>query len=92
MKAYQAFLRRRLLEDMYDRMSEDDKRLFVQMTLQDKSSEEIRQALKKQSAVLQAIKRDQQTFASDFISNLTANATWDGLMWLGGKLLRSIKL
>ena len=28
-------MRRKLLEDMYDRMSEEEKRTFVQLTLQD---------------------------------------------------------
>ena len=76
---------------MYDRLSDEEKKLFVQMTMQDKSSEEILSALQKQSAQLSNIQRDQQTFTEDFLSNLSANAVWSGLTWIGGKLLRNIR-
>ena len=83
-------MRRRLLEDLYDKMSEEEKRLFVEMSLQDKSHSEIMQALQQQSTELQAIKKSQQTFFADFGSNLLANATWDSVLWLGTKLLKRL--
>lgn len=82
---YRALMRRKLLEEMYDKLSPEDKRLFVQLTMQDKSSEEI-------LARLNDIKRSQQTFLEDFASNLSANATWDAIVWLGSRLLRRIKI
>ena len=43
--AADALMRKKLLEEMYDRMTDDEKKLFVQMTLQQKSSAEILSAL-----------------------------------------------
>lgn len=88
MTDYRAFLRRKLLEDMYDKMSDEEKRTFVLMTMQDSSADEIREALRNQSRQLTGIKKGQQTFTEDFVSNLLANATWDSVTWLLSKLLR----
>ena len=87
MTDYRAFLRRRMLEDMYDRMSEDEKKLFVQMTMQDKSHSEIMSALQD---LRQKADKNHHSFVSDFGANIAGNAVWDGLVWLGGKLLRRL--
>ena len=44
--AVDALMRRRLLEDMYDRMTDDERKLFVMMTMQNRSSDEILQAIR----------------------------------------------
>ena len=85
--AADALMRRKLLEDIYDRMTDDEKRLFVQMTMQQKSSDEILKALQ-QSAQIEDLRRRQQTFGEDFASNILGNATWDGAVWLLGKLFK----
>lgn len=87
--AADALMRQRLLEDIYDRMTDEEKKLFVQMTMQQRSTDEIIRALQQQSAQLQDLRSRQQTFGQDFASNILGNATWDGAMWLLGKLLRS---
>ena len=84
----EALLRRRILEDIYDRMTDEEKKLFVQMTMQQKSTDEIMSALRQQQAQLQDIKQHQQTFAEDFASNIAGNAVWDGLLWITRKLFR----
>lgn len=81
-------MRRRLLEDIYDRMTDEEKRLFVQLTLQQRSTEEIKKVLGQQSLQLEDIRRRQQTFSQDFLSNILGNATWDGALWLIGRLSR----
>lgn len=86
--AAEALMRRRLLEDIYDRMTDDEKRLFVQLTLQQRSTEEIKKVLGQQSLQLEDIRRHQQTFSQDFLSNILGNATWDGAMWLIGRLAK----
>ena len=86
--AADALMRRKLLEDMYDRMTDEEKRLFVQMTMQQRSADEILAALQQQSAQLQDLRSRQQTFGQDFLSNILGNATWDGAVWLFGKLLK----
>lgn len=86
--AADALMRKKLLEEMYDRMTDDEKRLFIQMTMQQKSSNDILQALQQQSAQLQDLRHRQQTFGQDFLSNILGNATWDGAVWLLGKLFK----
>jgi hypothetical protein len=82
----EALLRRRILEDIYDRMTDEEKKLFVRMTMQQRSTDEIMSALRQQQAQLQDIKQHQQTFAEDFASNIAGNAVWDGLLWITRKL------
>ena len=78
-----------MLEDMYDRLSDEDKRLFVRMAMDDRSGEEILQALQRQDQKIEEIKR-KQSWLSDFSSNIAGNAVWDGILWIGGKLLRRL--
>lgn len=80
--AADALMRRKLLEDIYDRMTDDEKKLFVQMTLQQQSADDILKALQQQSVQLQDVRQHQQTFSQDFLSNILGNATWDGAAWL----------
>ena len=86
--AAEALMRRKLLESIYDRMTDDEKRLFIQMTMENRSHTEIMQALQPQSAQIQDLRKHQQTFAEDFASNIAGNAAWDGLLWLTRKLFR----
>jgi hypothetical protein len=86
--AADALMRKKLLEDIYDRMTDDEKKLFVQMTMQQRSTDDILRTLQQQSAQLSQLQRNQQTFAQDFASNILGNATWDGALWLMGKLLK----
>ena len=86
--AAEALMRRRLLEDIYDRMTDDERKLFVQMTMQQRSTDDILRALQQQSAQIQDLRSRQQTFGQDFLSNILGNATFDGAVWLLGKLFR----
>lgn len=87
--AADALMRKKLLDDIYDRMTDDEKKLFVQMTMQQHSTDDILRTLQQQSAQLSQLQRNQQTFAQDFASNILGNATWDGALWLMGKLLKN---
>lgn len=82
------YLRRQLLERIYNKMSDDEKRLFIQLTMQNKSHTEIMSALQQQSAQIQDLRKHQQTITEDFLSNLAGNATWDGLLWLARRLFK----
>ena len=86
--AAETLMRRKMLEDIYDRMTDDEKRLFVQLSMQDKSHTEIMQALQQQQAQLADLRNRQQTFGQDFASNILGNAAWDGTLWLFRRLLR----
>ena len=89
MNAYRAMLRRQLLEEIYERLSEDDKRTFIQLTMQDKSWSEITKALAQQKTQLDRIEKN-QNWAVDFGSDVAANLFTDGLIWLGSKLFRKL--
>ena len=89
--AIEAMMRRKLLESIYDRMTDEEKRLFVQMTMQQRSTDEIMQALQSQSAQLQDLRQRQQTFGQDFTSNILGNAAWAGAEWLFAKLARLVR-
>ena len=86
--ALEAIARRQLLERIYAKMSDDEKRLFVQMTMLNRSHTEIMSALQQQQAQLADIKKHQQTFAADFSSNIAGNAAWEDLVWLARRLFR----
>ena len=89
--AAEALMRQKLLEEMYDRMTDEEKRLFIQLTLQQRSADEIKKVLQEQSAQLQDLRRRQQTFSQDFLSNILGNATWDGALWVINRLARLVK-
>ena len=83
MSGYRELMRRKLLEDIYNKMSPEEKRTFIQLTLEDKNHDEIMQALGE-------IKKNRQTWISDFSSNIAGNAVWDGILWIGSRLLRRL--
>ena len=90
MNAYRQLMRRKLLEEVYDRLSEEDKKTFVQTTIQEKSMEEIAQALQRQEAKIDDVSRrvGRYPFASDLLANVGGNFITDGLVWLGKSLLK----
>lgn len=89
MNAYRELIRRKLLEDMYERMSDEDKRTFVQLTMQNKSNDETLQALAQQKNQLDHIEKSQNWFVA-FGSDIAANFLTDGLIWIGSKLFRKL--
>ena len=84
---YRAMMRRKLLEQMYDRMTDDEKRLYIQMTMQDRDHREIMQALNELS---RKADKNHHSFALDLGANLAGNAAWDSLLWLGSKLIKKL--
>ncbi len=92
MSGYRELMRRKLLEQFYDKMSEEEKRTFVMLTMQDKSRDEIMQALSAQNAKIDDVSRKigKYPFASDLLANISGNFLTDGLIWIGHKLLRKL--
>lgn len=86
---YRELQRRLLLEKLYDKMSDEEKRTFVQLTMQNKSRDEILQVLAQQNTQLDRIEKSQNWFV-DFGSDVAANFLTDGLIWLGSKLFRKL--
>lgn len=79
---YRELMRRKLLEEIYDKMSDEEKRAFVQLTAQNKDYEEIRRALEEI--------RKRQSWVLDFSSNVAGNAVWDGFVWLVKYIIRKV--
>lgn len=89
--AADALMRKKLLENIYERMTPEEKQIFAQMTMQQRSTDEILKALEQQSAQIQDLRQRQQTFGQDFLSNIVGNATWDGALWLVSKLASLVR-
>ena len=86
--AAEAMMRRKLLERIYDRMTPDERQLFVQLTMQNRSHTEIMQALQSQHAQLADLRKHQQTFGEDFASNVLGNAAYDALLYIARRLFK----
>lgn len=89
MSTYRELMRRKLLEQMYEKMSDNEKRTFVLLTMQNKDHQEIMDALRQQKEDLEAVKRRQNWYV-DFGSDVAANFLTDGLIWLGSKIFRKL--
>ena len=87
--SYNALMRRKLLEQIYDKMSDEEKRLFVYMSMEGRNHDEIMQALQNQQQQLTDIRKG-QNWIVDFGSDVAANLFTDGLIWLGAKLFRKL--
>lgn len=90
---YRGLMRRKMLADIYDKMSDDDKRTFVQLTMQDKDHKEIMDALQRQHEQISRVanKVEGQTWLSSFGSDIAANFTSDGIIYLISRLLKSFR-
>lgn len=84
---YRELMRRKLLEQMYDKMSDEEKRTFIQLTMHNADADEIKSALRQQREQLNRIEKG-QNWKVDFLSDVSANFLTDVLIWLGSKLLR----
>ena len=84
--AADALMRRKLLEQMYDRMTDEEKRLFVMMTMQNRSNDEILQAIQQHlEHLVEHAVRDRWYTA--FGSDVAANVLTTSAFWLLGKLI-----
>lgn len=78
--SYRTLMRRKLLEQIYDKMSEEEKRAFVRMSMEDKNHIEIMREL-------ESIKKGQSWWL-DLGSNVAGNALFDGFVWVCSKLFK----
>ena len=87
--AAQALMRRKLLEDMYERMTPEEKQLFVQMTMQNKTIGELLQAINRNRQHLERLVEhaEKDRWYTAFGSDVAANVLTTTASWLIGKLL-----
>ena len=83
-----ALMRRKLLEEMYDKMTDEEKRIFVVMTMQNKSNDEILRAIQQNQQHLQHLVEhtDRDQWYKAFGSDVAANVLTTSAFWLLGKL------
>ena len=81
------YFRRMILEEMYDRMTDEEKWLYVQMTLQDRDHQEIMQALDNLSKKADS---NHHSFALDIGANIAGNAIFDSAVYLASKLIKKL--
>ena len=86
--ATDALMRRKLLEEMYDKMTDEEKRIFVVMTMQNKSNDEILQAIRQNQQHLEHLVEhtDRDKWYVAFGSDVAANVLTTSAFWLLGKL------
>lgn len=83
-----AVARRMLIERIYDKMSDEEKRLFVLMTMQNKSNDEILRAIQQNQQHLERLVEhaDRDRWYTAFGSDVAANVLTTSAFWLLGKL------
>lgn len=86
--AADALMRRKLLEQMYDRMTDEEKRLFAMMTMQNKGNDEILRAIQQNQQHLEHLVEhaDRDKWYVAFGSDVAANVLTTSAFWLLGKL------
>lgn len=87
MSASRELMRRKLLEQIYDKMTEEEKHTFVRLTMEDKNHQEILQALQQ---IDRKVDTNHHSWLSDFGANIAGNAVFDGAVWLFTKLFRRL--
>lgn len=87
--AYKALARKELLERIYDKMSDEDKRVFIQMTIQDKNADEIKAKL---DNLDNKVEKYKHTFMQDLLANISGNAIFDLSAFLFSKLMKNVRL
>jgi prephenate dehydrogenase len=86
--AADALMRRKLLEQMYDRMTDEEKRLFAMMTMQNKGNDDILRAIQQNQQHLQQLVEhaDRDRWYTAFGSDVAANVLTTSAFWLLGKI------
>ena len=85
-----ALARRYLLEKIYNQLSDEDKRTFVLMTMQNKSATDIMQAIQQNQQHLQHLveKADRDRWYTAFGSDVAANVLTTAGFWLLQKIFK----
>lgn len=88
MPSTDAIARRMLLERIYDKMTDEEKRIFVMMTMQNKSNDKILRAIQQNRQHLQRLVEhaDRDKWYVAFGSDVAANVLTTSAFWLLGKI------
>jgi hypothetical protein len=85
-----ALARRMLLEKIYDKMSDEEKRLFITLSMQDKGDDEILLAIQQNQQHLEKLVEhaDRDRWYTAFGSDVAANVLTTSAFWVLGKLFQ----
>ena len=88
MSSTNAIARRMLLERIYDKMTDEEKRIFAMLSMQNKSNDEILLAIQQNQQHLQHLVEhaDRDKWYVAFGSDVAANVLTTSAFWLLGKL------
>ena len=83
-----ALARRMLLERIYDKMSDEEKRIFLMLSMQNKSDDEILRAIQQNQQHLEHLVEhaEKDKWYVAFGSDVAANVLTSSAFWLLGKL------
>lgn len=83
-----AIARRQLLASIYDKMTDEEKRIFVLMAMQNKSNDDILQAIRQNQQRLEHLveRADKDRWYVAFGSDVAANVLTTAGAWLLGKI------
>ena len=86
--AIDALMRRKMLEDIYNKMTEEEKRLFAMLSMQNRSSDEILRAIQQNQQHLERLVEhaDRDQWYKAFGSDVAANVLTQSAFWLLGRL------
>lgn len=88
-EAAEALLRRKMLEEMYDRLTPEERRQLAMMSMQRRSDGEIMRAIQENRQQLERLleKADHSRWYTAFGSDVAANVVTTAGFWLLSRLL-----
>lgn len=88
---YQELMRMQLLERMFNEVSDEDKRTYLQL-MKKNEHQELLNAIHAQDGQIARMleKEEKQNWLTSFTSDVLANFTSTGILWLGSKLLKKL--
>lgn len=87
---YSEMIRRQVLENIYAKLSDEDKKLLAMISMQERQYDEIMSAIRQQSMQTERVasRLEGQNWLTGFSSDVAANFLTDGLIFLARRLLR----
>lgn len=90
MFGYKDYVKWKLLSEVIDKMTDEERAALFHTSKADRNHSEIMEALQDQREQISRVssKVEKQSWLTDFASDIAANFTTDGIIWLASRLLR----
>ena len=83
-------VRKRILDGILDRMTEEERRDYFLLSAISREHDEIMNALGEQGKAIDVIRR-KNNWLYDFSANISANAAFNALLYIGSRLIKNFK-